>query len=75
MERPWFKFYDPHVPRNLKYPHMPWQKILADAAQQFPDGKAVFFFGGKVTYGQLQANASQFAAALKGIDFRRGDRL
>jgi long-chain acyl-CoA synthetase len=54
---------------------MPWQKILADAAQQFPDGKAVFFFGGKVTYGQLQAHASQFAAALKGIDFRRGDRL
>ena len=75
MEKPWLKFYDPHVPRNLEYPSILLQQILAKTAEQFPEKKAVFFFGGKVTYGQLQAHVSQFANALKGIGFRQGDRL
>ena len=75
MEKPWLKFYDPHVPRNLEYPSILLQQILAKTAEQFPEKKAVFFFGGKVTYGQLQAHVRQFANALKGIGFRQGDRL
>jgi len=75
MEKPWLKFYDPHVPRNLEFPDILLQQILADTAQQFPEKRAVFFFGGKVTYGQLQAHVNQFANALKGIGFRQGDRL
>ncbi len=75
MEKPWFKFYDPHVPRNLKYPDILLQQILADTAEQFPEKRAVFFFGGKVTYRQLQTHVKQFANALTGIGFRPGDRL
>jgi long-chain acyl-CoA synthetase len=75
MEKPWLKFYDPHVPRNLEYPGTLLQQILDDAADQCPEKTAVFFFGGKVKYGELRAYARQFSTALKGIGFRRGDRL
>ena len=75
MEKPWLKFYDAHVPRNLEYPSILLQQILDDTADQFPEKKAVFFFGGKVTYGQLRAHVNQFANALRGIGFRQGDRL
>ena len=75
MEKPWLKYYDPHVPRNLKYPDILLQQILDDAADHFPEKTAAFFFGGKVKYRELRAHANQFANALRGIGFRKGDRL
>ena len=75
MERPWLKFYEPHVPHPLEYPEVLFPKILDDAADQFPGRAAVFFFGGKIQYGPLRAQANQFANALKEIGFGKGDRL
>jgi len=75
MEKPWLKFYDPHVPKHIEYPRMLLQQILDDAADHFPGKTAVFFFGGRVNYGELRAQANRFAGALKGMGFRKGDRL
>ena len=75
MENPWLKFYDPHVPKHIEYPGMLLQQILDDAADHFPRKTAVFFFGGRVNYGELRAQANRFAGALKGKGFRKGDRL
>jgi len=75
MQKPWLKFYDPHVPEHIEYPRMPLQQILDDAAEFYPRKTAVFFFGGRWSYGELRTQANQFASALKGIGFRKGDRL
>ncbi|MDH4264832.1 MAG: AMP-binding protein [Deltaproteobacteria bacterium] len=75
MEKPWLKFYDPHVPKNLKYPDILLQQILDDAADHFPEKTGAFFFGGRIKYRELRAHANQFANALRGIGFRPGDRL
>ena len=75
MEKPWIKFYDPHVPQHLDYPKMVLQQILDDAADHFPAKIAVFFFGGRVNYGALRAQANRFASALQSMGFRKGDRL
>jgi len=75
MEKPWLKFYDPHVPPRIEYPEILLPKILDEAADQFPENKAVFFFGGKVNYGELRDHANRFANALRGIGFSKGDRL
>jgi long-chain acyl-CoA synthetase len=75
MGKPWLKFYDPHVPQTISYPEILLPQILDDAAEHFPDQTAVFFFGGRVKYGQLRAQANQFASALREIGFRKGDRL
>jgi long-chain acyl-CoA synthetase len=75
MERPWLKFYDSHVPKNLEYPDILLPRILDDAADQFPDRVGVFFFGGKVRYRELRVHANQFARALGEIGLKRGGRL
>ena len=75
MEKPWLKFYDPSVPANLQYPDLLLQQILDDAADRFPEKVGVFFFGGKIRYAELRAQADQFAIALRSIGFRKGDRV
>ncbi len=75
MEKPWLKFYDAHVPQNLKYPDLLLPQILDDAAEQFPEGVGAFFFGGKVRYRDLRACANQFAHALGELGLKRGGRL
>jgi long-chain acyl-CoA synthetase len=75
MEKPWIKFYDRHVPEHLDYPRMGLQQILDDAADHFPEKPAAFFFGGRVNYGVLRAQANRFASALQGMGFRKGERL
>jgi long-chain acyl-CoA synthetase len=75
MEKPWLKFYDPAVPANLQYPDLLLQQILDDAADRFPEKVGVFFFGGKIRYAELRAQADQFAIALRSIGFRKGDRV
>lgn len=75
MEKPWLRFYDAHVPRNLEYPLKFLPQILDNAAQRSPKKLAIFFFGGKLTYGDLQGYVEQFASALRKVGFRRGDRL
>jgi len=75
MEKPWLKFYDPPVSPSIQYPDMILHQILDDAANQFPQRVGVYFFGGKIKYAELRAQADQFANALKGIGFRKGDRV
>jgi non-ribosomal peptide synthetase component F len=47
------------------------QQILDDAAEHFPAKTAVFFFGGRLNYGTLRAQANRFASALMGIGLGR----
>jgi long-chain acyl-CoA synthetase len=75
MEKPWLKFYDPHVPENLEYPDIFLPRILDDAADQYPDHVAVLFFGAKMKYGELRTLSNQFGHALREIGLRRGDRM
>ncbi len=75
MEKPWLKFYDPHVPPHLDYPNLLLQDLLDQAADQFPDRVAVFFFGGKVKYAELRGMSNRFAHALKSIGLGEGDGL
>jgi len=75
MGKPWLKFYDPPVPQTIAYPEFLLPQILDEAAEHFPDQTAVFFFGGRVKYDQLRAQANRFASALRETGFRKGDRL
>ena len=75
MEKPWLKFYDAHVPKNLEYPNLLLPRILDDSADQFPDQVGVLFFGGKVKYRDLRTYTNQFAHALGQIGLKRGGRL
>src|SRR5512139_3559828 len=75
MEKPWLNFYDPRVPRTLEIPDIPLFRILEDTAERFPKRPAIYFFGGKMNYGELRKQTNLFTQALINFGFQKGERL
>ncbi len=75
MERPWLKYYDSHAPRHIEIPDIPLFRILEETADRFPKRPAIYFFGGKMNYGELRNQMNLFAQALKNFGFQKGERL
>lgn len=73
--RPWFKFYDKHVPRSLDYPEITIYQLLEHTKQKFPSNTATIFYGARHTYAELGALVDSFAAALKNLGISKGDRV
>ena len=75
-DRPWFKSYDPLLPRTLEpYPDCTLLDILADTVKQRPDHTAIIFKGLHITYARLAALSDAFAAALIDVGVARGERV
>jgi len=75
-DRPWFKSYDPLLPRTLEpYPDCTLLDILADTVKQRPDHTAIIFKGLHITYARLDALSDAFAAALIDLGVARGERV
>ena len=86
MDKPWLKHYEPSVPPTLKYPSVPMQHFLENAAAKYPD-HAVTIFGNvvhqlgnrlmdaKLTYKQLDEQVNRLANALSAMGVKKGDRV
>lgn len=82
-ERPWFRHYDPGVPRTLVYPAVPLQQFLTDTAANHPLAVATIFGAvvahrlveASLTYAELDRLADRFAAGLQALGVRKGDRV
>jgi long-chain acyl-CoA synthetase len=76
MPNPWLPHYDPDVPKSLTpYPDRTLLDYLDDLARDHPRKPALLFKGATMTYGQLQAESSAFAAALRAMGVRPKDRV
>jgi long-chain acyl-CoA synthetase len=75
MEKPWLKFYEPHVPEHLDYPETVMPKALEETARKYPDHTALIFNNAKITYREYNAAVDRFAAALQGLGVKKGDRV
>lgn len=77
--RPWHRFYAEDVPRDIAIPDVPLQAFLHASAGRHPNRAAVVLsgpgFSSTLTYGALDRAAGRFAAGLRALGFRRGDRL
>jgi len=73
--RPWTRFYEPGVPATLEYPEIPLDRFLSESARTFPDRTAVEFFGKRLSFRELERQVNQFAAALRTLGVRAGDRV
>ncbi len=74
-EKPWLKFYDPHVPPTLDYPTTPLPFALSETAKRHPEHPALIFKGHTITYRQYNELVDRFAAALQSLGIRKGDRV
>ena len=75
LEKPWFARWPPDLPRSLTYPDVPVQDLLRRTAGQHGDRPAVTFYGKTLTYRDLDAAVDRFAAGLRTIGVRAGDRV
>jgi long-chain acyl-CoA synthetase len=74
LVKPWLAHYDQDVPRTLvPYPERTLVDFLTELARDHGDKAALLFKGTTVTYGQLDAESTAFAAALWTLGVRKGD--
>jgi long-chain acyl-CoA synthetase len=74
--RPWFRSYPSDVPRTLEpYPRISVFGMLEASARKYPGANAIAWFGRKLTFTDLLAEAERCSAALAGVGVGRGDRV
>src|SRR5919204_5710188 len=73
--RPWTRHYDPGVPATLVYPRVTLDALLDDAAESFPKATATIFFNRKRSYESISRDARRFAAGLRRLGVKKGDRV
>ena len=71
----WFEKYEPGVPKELIYPSAPLSQLLEGATKRHPKRTAIEFLGFTMTYAELLAQASKFAAALQAQGVTKGERV
>ncbi len=75
MDRPWYRFYDEHVPRSLDYPEIPVYEILDESARRYPDRVLSIFFGKEITYGKMKDLSDRFAYSLMSLGVGPGKNV
>lgn len=75
MERPWFKHYDPGVPKDIEYPEIPLWRLLEQSANRYPEQVALEFLGKTLSYKELWEAARRFAEALRAQGVQPGERV
>jgi len=75
LDRPWYAHWPTGVPKTLTYPRMPLHQLLRDAAKEHGDRVATMFYGAQLTYRELDERADRFAAGLRKVGVRKGDRV
>ena len=75
MEKPWLKFYEPHVPEHIDYPETVMPAVLEETARKYPDHTALIFNNAKIAFREYNEAVDRFAAALQGLGVKKGDRV
>jgi long-chain acyl-CoA synthetase len=73
--RPWLKHYDPQVPPHLTYPRIPLYYLLDENATKHPASPCTNFYGRRLTYQQMKKLSDRFAASIRSLRIRKGDRV
>jgi long-chain acyl-CoA synthetase len=73
--RAWTAFYDPGVPETIEVPELTLDGLVRRAADRWPDGAALSFFGRVTSFAALDAQVDRFAHALHALGMVPGDRV
>jgi long-chain acyl-CoA synthetase len=73
--KPWLAHYDADVPQTLTYPDKTLVDYLTGLARDHAAKPALLFKGATMSYGELEAQSTAFAAALASRGVRPGDRV
>lgn len=74
--RPWFKEgagWPEEVPKNFDFEKMTLGQMLANAAERWPDRRAIHFLDTTMSFHELERHVSAFATALHQLGLKKGD--
>ncbi len=74
-QKPWLRFYEPHVPEHIEYPELVLPDVLERTAQKHAERPAMIFKGARITYGGFNRAVNHFAAALQRLGVHKGNRV
>ncbi len=74
-ERPWLKHYPEKLSASLKYPDIPIQQLLADAARRFPERVCLSQEDRKIAYRELEHLTDSVARNLIKLGVKPGERV
>ncbi|MBX3174053.1 MAG: AMP-binding protein [Gemmatimonadaceae bacterium] len=75
-EHPWFRHYDPGVPRTIgSYPAGTLLDGIVEAVRERPGAPAFHFKGRQMSWQELEDASDAFAVALAAMGVGRGDRV
>lgn len=72
---PWYKSYDPGVPRHIIYPDICVHQLFDAAVAVNPSHPCLIFGNGILTYGEVQAYSIAYARKLASMGVKPGDRV
>ena len=75
MERAWISRYDSGVPLTSAYPEWTVPDLLRRSASRFPESPALFFYGARISYRELNDLTTRFALGLWRLGVKTGDRV
>jgi long-chain acyl-CoA synthetase len=75
LEKPWFKFWPEGLPKSLDYPDMSLAQVLRETTQKYSRNPAIIYFGGRISFGELDQLVDKFATALQNLGVKKGDRV
>ncbi|CAN5715690.1 long-chain fatty acid--CoA ligase [soil metagenome] len=73
--KPWLDRYASYVPAELPLPTRSMIELFEESASRNPDGDAVRYFDGAISYAELDRMAESFAALLAESGIGKGDRV
>jgi len=74
-EQVWLDYYDEGVPKTIKYPDIPLQALLENAARDFPNATCTIFKGARISYKEMNEITDKLAAGLASLGVKKGDRV
>ncbi len=75
MPRSWISRYDPGVPATSDYPEWTVPDLLRHSASRFPESPALFFYGTRISFRELNDLTTRFARGLRRLGVQTGDRV
>lgn len=75
MDSAWLKDYPEQVPASINYREVPLYQALEEAANEFPERRALSFLGKRMTFQEVRHEARSFAKVLQDAGLKKGDRV
>ena len=74
-KHPWYRSYDPNVPKSLAYPAVPLTYFLEESTRRTPDKPCTIYNDSVMTFREMDTGTSQVANALRRLGVGKGDRV